>query len=300
MRRVIGFAMVLSIVVCTAIGALDFTVNYAEGSVETNADGGWHAVFAGETVSGSDQIRIGPGAFVELRGDSGVVRLSRPGTFAVRDLSHLEESATELDTAVGSLLRALVFKREIRETTTAGARASDAASEPEVEWAGGMSAWDLMAKGIEYLAAGDPEEAYFEFEEAYLWAEPDEQSRIGYLYALTASQIGERDLAREILAEIPLSDDEYWYVDAQLLRAELLLESGDAPGAVAAAETAEAILTARTATSPARLQMVQFLLGEALTLANRTGEAHTAYARAVETAPDTALAEVARDRSASP
>jgi len=297
MKRLIGLVAALVVIGVATAGALDFTVSYVEGSVEANTTGSWQSATVGTRLSGTDRVRLRSGDFLELSRDGRVVRLSRPGEYSIDNLPEVEEPATRIGSAIGGLLRALIFEREFTDTTTAGARASEAAAEPEVDWAGGTSTWDLVQTGLEYLADGDVEEAFFEFDEAYMWAEPEEMSRIGFYYAFAASQIGERDLAQDVLAEIPLQPDEYWYGDARTLQAELLLEDGDAEGAETAAAEAEAVLAADPDASPAKLQVARFLLGEALTAQGRTGDARAAYTRAIDAAPESALAAAARERT---
>ena len=87
-------ALLLVILIPTALFSLDFSVDYVYGTVEVQADGRWQPAEIGSTISGDSSLRIGPGAVAELSSGSMRITLGEAGTYLAVSYTHLRAHET--------------------------------------------------------------------------------------------------------------------------------------------------------------------------------------------------------------
>lgn len=273
-------------------------VSFFDGEVEYRHGDGWELVTIGGKLAPGTEVRLGERAYLELLVDGSTLRYTRPGRYR---LGTDGGDGAPTETNVRGLLRGKVSRltgreRELpREATTGGVRASEAATEPELDWAGDETPEELIREGLSLLDTGEVEESSFVFEEAFDFSSGELRERSGFFLLYTLYLLDESDFARDILSELdPVPEAEY-YVDYALIGAELYLQSGETERA---ASFLSSLLESRPgleAEDPLSAQLVYYLYGLATEAAD--GERAAEYfQKAVAIAPSTAVAEEARRR----
>jgi hypothetical protein len=287
---------VTMILIPFSLSAETAVAGYVEGLVEFNDGGGWSDVFIGDSLSLDGQLRIDSGAYVELMVGGATVRLSRPGIVDLGDIDRGSAPAGVTGAIAGRMGRFLQPDETRTQTAVGGVRASEAVSEPEISWAGGEDSQELIEQGLEYLAVNDFEEAYYSFEEAYDFAGSGTEEEAGFFFAYAAFVLGETDTALDVLSEIEPDADSPVFLDATLLQAQMLLETGDADGTVRAADRVISQRGTLTEQDPLSLQLAYFLRAEALSGTGDQSGARQAYARARDLAPETQIGRSANGK----
>lgn len=277
-------------------------VSFFEGGVEYRADSGWRAVEIGDELPRGSEVRLAEDAYLEVLSGRHTVRYTDPGRYR---LGGEADEGAATDTDVRGILRGKLSRlagRErtpSREATTAGVRASEAATEPELDWAGDETPEELLAEGRALLEEGEFEEASFVFEEAFDFSFGKARNRAGFFFVYSLYLLDEGDFAREVLAGFSPDSSADYYADYALVAAELYLRSGEnGPAAELLGELIESRPDLEFE-DPLTAQLANYLFGLALT--GRNGpedrrEARERFSAAVEIAPSTAVAEDARAR----
>lgn len=222
-RRLFIVALIL---LPAAIFAQEVVVEYLDGYLDVESGGSWAPLYIGDTLASNEIIRLDEGAYAELSRGTVTVRLRRAGEYAI---SSLFEQAGRVERAgigamIASRVSALSTEREDDTTSVGGVRASEAATAPEVAWAGGESVNELIDEGIGLLDEGALEDAYWTFAEAYDYALSDaEFERSAFFFGYAAMQIGEYNEALGLLEEAGPNPDTEFFAQHSLALAQLLI-----------------------------------------------------------------------------
>jgi tetratricopeptide (TPR) repeat protein len=219
-------ALLLVILIPTAVFCLDYRVDYVYGSVEMRADGRWQPVEIGSTISGSSSLRLSPGAVAELSSGSVRITLGEAGTYFVSELtnSSRQVSSWGIVQTVRNKIRNLFLGLPEGESAAMGTRAGPVETSDDLGFEWMDEEEDAAEQGKALLEEQRYEESVEYFEEALELA--DEPSRslylfyIGYAYAM-ADKTGP---AMYYLNEIEPSHLMAHYGDYVLLKGQLLLE----------------------------------------------------------------------------
>ncbi|HKK49687.1 MAG TPA: hypothetical protein VJ932_11365 [Alkalispirochaeta sp.] len=280
-----------------AVTAQESLVAYVEGDVEYAVSDGWRPVDIGSSLPPGATVRIGDGGFLEVLRNRNTYRYTEAGEFTLADDGSSQAETTETD--FRGLLRNKFTRlagRGIEEESTAtvaGVRASEAAAQPEVEWAGAEDPQELIAEGLELMNEGAVEDASFVFEEAYDFATGVTFDEAGFFFSYALYLLDENDYALDVLSEIDPTAEAPYYADYVLVAAELHLTAGNPREAE---ELLAGFLNARPAFAeedPLSAQAAHYLYGRALS-ARSAPEAPDQFRIAADLAPGTALAEEAR------
>ena len=234
MKRVV-FALCLLGGVVFLLPAQTVVVEYLEGRVEVERTSGWESVSIGDDIAADGRLRIGRGGFAQLNDGANTITLARPGTYDLHSI--VDTTRRNRSAGVGSLLFDRVKKiagrtmEEESETTAGGVRASEAATGPEIAWAGAESAADLIADGIARLNEGSYTDAYYLFDEAYAVADPGDVDEALFYLGYAANLTGRTREALRYLEQAELDPATDYYDDHVLTLAHVLVESfayGDA------------------------------------------------------------------------
>lgn len=223
-RILIPLVLFLIVTIPAVLFAGGYTVDYVFGTVEVQADQGWHPVEIGTVVSEQNLLRIGRGSVAELSAGSWRITLSEPGIYFISELmkNSRQVSSWGIVQMVRGKIRNLFQGRPENESTAMGVRAEEIEDDPGFDWMDEEE--DAVEEGKSLLAAERYEEAVGYFEEALEMA--DVQSRsvylfyIGYAYAMA----GKSGLAMRYLNEIDPSRLMAHYGDYVLLKGQFLLE----------------------------------------------------------------------------
>lgn len=295
--RSISAIAILVLTVVVPAPAQDAQVVYLEGDVELFDGGRWQLVDIGDALPSQARLRLADGAYLEVVQGRSTLRFNEVGevTLAHRGDSGRGSTDTDVRGLLGNKIQRLTTPREnvSESATSAGVRASEAATEPEVDWAGDETPEELIEEGLALLSDGAVEDASFAFEDAYDFATGDTITEAGFFFAYSLYLLEETDFAIEILDEVDPAPDAPFYADYALLVGELYPSVGRADDAAA---LLTGLLSARSdlaTTDPLTAQAAYFLLARAYETSG-DGDPEAAYRRAAALAPGTALAEAAR------
>ena len=228
MKRGILFLIPLLLVAAYVVGQ-EFTVDYVDGYLDVNDGGSWYELFIGDPVAATDTVRLGQGSYAELSDGVITIKLTRPGTYRISELS---SSARRTESSgIGSLVLGRVGRLtgqqgQQEQTTQGGVRASEAVNQNQPTWAGGESVDELIQNGLGLLNQGEFQDAYWVFQEAYDYAlDDDEYKKSLFYYGYGAALIGNTGEAFDLLEEVGPDPDTDYFADHVIVLGQLLLES---------------------------------------------------------------------------
>lgn len=299
MRRLITASLILALSVGLGVrlqpaDAEELFIAYMEGLVEYQQGGAWRELMIGDNLSAGSRVRLEDGAYLEVVVDRQTLRISQAGVHRLG--SDAVPAAATTDTSdVRGLLSGAVRRFSQRDSqtsqqsVTAGVRASEAASDTGIDWAGDESPRELIDQGLEALADDRVDDASFMFEDAFLFAEDGERDEAGFWLVYSFYLLDERELALETLAEFAPAAEREFYPDYALVAAELLQADGAADEAARIVERALAAHPDLARRQPLAAQALHFTLGQLL-INTDPPRAETAWRAAAEIAPGTQLA----------
>jgi tetratricopeptide (TPR) repeat protein len=292
MKRIIAlFFLFLS---GLALFGQDIVVAYVDGLFEVRVAGRWNELLIGDFVNEDDEIRLARGAYAELATTDTTVKLSRAGVFRVDELITLtnrNESAGLGGFLMNHVGRLSSQNKPPNQTAAGGARASEAQNTPSTTWQGGATTGALIQEGLQLLEAGEIEEAYYIFEEAWDFALTDQQYREAlFYYGYASSLLGRTAQGIDLLSEVGPDPDSRFYVSHALVLGQLLLES------VAHEEAVELLneVEADSRLTAQERQSAQLMLGLAYAGMGQTRNARESLVRARDLLPGNEAADAAR------
>jgi tetratricopeptide (TPR) repeat protein len=292
MKRLLTIAAALLLLAAFGASA-QVTVEYIEGAVDIQDGSDWYELFIGDSLTNTDSIRLGTGAYCELSDGSRVIRLTRAGTYEIADL--VESASRTERVGLGGLvlnrIGQLTGRDEDEQSTSAGGvRASEAVNQNQIEWAGGESVQDMILAGIAMLSNSDFEGAYLAFEEAYDYAFSDiEMSESAFYLGYAAFLVGNPLRATELLEEYEPDPDTEYYAMHVLALGQILLESFAFEDAIDYLISFAASLEQ----DPYDRQSAQLIIGLAYQGLQMNAEARRFLRRAQSTVPGTPAAMAA-------
>lgn len=280
----LSISVFLGVMAASSLGADTLEVRYLEGMVSVRHRNVWVALDIGGTVDVDSTVQIGPQGYLELADGDTILRLSRPGTFQIERLLAGQPSRTTdtVLTRVLSLLTSMSRVDTSRDLAVAGTRATGVEDVGALEWAGGESTPELIERGRQELAAGRIAEAFELFDEAALYALPQDAPHadfyLGYAFFLQGEM-------REALYYLTLHEptrEEDFYDEHAVVLAHTHLELSDPDSAIGLLTS----FLSEDGDSHALRPTAHLLLGMAHRMAGDTASARNAFLRVVETAPD--------------
>jgi hypothetical protein len=268
----------------------DVVVEYVEGNVEARNGTRWSDVYIGDSIASAGAVRLGDGGYVELKDGSRVIKLTRPGTYEISALS----SGTQRTASAG--LGGLVLGRISRlsgnqapqqDTAAGGARASEAVTTNQMQWAGSLES--LVEEGVAFLEEGYYQDAYWAFEDAYGGALDAELPQLTFYLGYSSLMMGEVQAAAEWLEEYSPDASTPYYAVHVLALGQLLVESFAYQDAI----DHLAPLAADSRQEAEDRQSAQLMMGISYSGLGMNTQARQYLVQAQQTAPGTDAAAVA-------
>ena len=284
------FLMVLFFALPTLVWSVDFFVDYADGEVEVRQGSYWEEVYIGDVLTGRDTLRLTGYSIVELSYDDEVVTLSKPGTYALGDLTQdisRRKSVGFSSLLSGKVQTALRGNQHKEQSAAGGVRGSQAVEQEQMTWMS-SDTLDLIEAGKEKFASGEIEAALALFQEAYDYAlDETEEGKAAFYIAGCYDFQGSPGKALELLESVDLGSGAEEYFDFRVLKGKLLIESF-------AYSEAEDLMSDTNVSSadPETSQLVYFLLGIACLGQDKTGPArdYLTRSRNIDAGSDTGKA----------
>jgi hypothetical protein len=290
MRRMTIFAAASCALALAAVaaGAQKLTVAYQEGEAVIRNGSTWSALAIGDAVAAEASVRLGKGSMLQFVGEGITLTLSRPGTYAIRDIlaSQRKMTARHVITTLANAIRALAFGSGDHQSTNSGARAVDMSRSDDGGWMV-STAGVYLDSGTDYLKSGNYEEAGRQFGLALGSADQEEIPQVRYYIAFVSSLKGDLRGAWKSLEGVQPGASEPWAPDFVLLKAKLLEET-------AAYTEAVDLLTQNDLWQDAkRSALYGYLLGVGCLGAGQDARAREVLSRVAETDRDSDLAKAA-------
>lgn len=225
LRRITFVLLMLAIAVTGAV-AQELIVEYVEGYLEVRDSGSWYELYIGDVVGRDDVIRLDEGAYAELSDGSLTIRLTRAATYEMADLleSAQDQQRANIGSLVANRLGRMTNSDDRGSTTVGGVRASEAATEDRLQWAGGADVDELAEEGMLMLDEGDYLEAFYIFEEAYEYSSFEEEGDFLFLMGYALALDGEVNEALTYYEDAQLEPESEYYADYKLAYSQLLIE----------------------------------------------------------------------------
>lgn len=226
MKRIMLIPLLL---LATFVMGQEFTVDYVDGYLDVDEGGSWYELYIGDPVTANDVVRLGADSYAELSNGVITIKLTRPGTYDIGELS--SSARRTASSGVGGLILGRVGRltgqqEEQAQTTAGGVRASEAVKQNQPTWAGGESVDELIENGLGLLNQGEFQDAYWVFQEAYDYAlDDDEYAKSLFYYGYGAALIGSTGEAFELLEEVGPEADTDYFEDHVIVLGQLLIES---------------------------------------------------------------------------
>ncbi len=236
--RRITFVLLLLAIAVTGAVAQELVVEYVEGYLELRDSGSWYELYIGDVVDRDDVIRLDEGAYAELSDGLVTIRLTRAATYEMEDLldSVQNQQRANIGSLVANRLGRMTNSDDRGATTVGGVRASEAATEDRLQWAGGADVDELVEEGIRMLDEGDYLEAFYIFEEAYEYSSFEEEGDFLFLMGYALALEGDVGEALSYYEDAALEPDSEYYDDYMMAYAQLLIETFAFEDAVALLE----------------------------------------------------------------
>lgn len=210
------------------IAAQDLVVAYLDGKAEIQVGSSWTSIRIGDSVPVSTSLRLGESSFVELAFPAAAVKLSKPGTYLLADLIKDAQSVKQANVAslvAGRITKLTQKVAGDRSATVGGVRASQAAEQQKVQWAGEGDVEALLEDGLAALSEGRPAEALENFDEARDWAEAGQLAKVNFYRGYALSQQGETTAALKTFQSVKAKPEEEYFGSYVLAYAGLLIET---------------------------------------------------------------------------
>ncbi len=224
--------ILLSIALLAAVAALTFaqalTVDYLDGSVELKTPKGWKALSIGDQVPVDASVRISQGGSLELSRGQRQITLVKDGVYRLAELSRaaLKTGATGLGAAFGQKLRALTSEKESTGSTVGAVRGASQGEAEGLLWVDESD--DVKKKVEDLLQKGRYAEAAPLASSALADASADSERR-QLSYMLATAYFGQGDTVKAYRTVVEVAPDaaDPYYADFVILKAQILLSTGD-------------------------------------------------------------------------
>ncbi len=225
----------LCVVLPAAAGAETLHADFADGECFVRTESGWLPLSSGDLVAEDAVIRMGPGALLEIGGESIRLSIAKEGIY---DLARTVGEARERRPwNPGRILASIALKNEAgfghRVETVMGVRAKQQnfPTEGLLEWVDEEDPAQLVRDGAAALEAGRIDEAVSRFDDAVSAVDPDP---IGTRITIAGHWIraGMSALALRFLTPAEADGFHPRFGEISLLKARLLLETGSFDEAV--------------------------------------------------------------------
>lgn len=252
------FTMILIAGFSFSLSALPLSVSWTEGPVERQVGAAWKALEPGDTIDSAETIRLGKGAFVELKAANRKLVYSAPGSYVPDSLLKAGgDGVAKRNAVLDKLGKAVAPAKAEASAAVGGVRAAEAPT-ATVEWADeSEDARALVKEAQADVAVGKYAEAIAKYAEAAEALDGGEKAGALYGKAFCLAVIGDTIPAIKELRALPETGD--WGGPRALLLARLDLDTGAAAEARAVLERA----IAAKAFSGEDLESAKAMLAEA-------------------------------------
>lgn len=215
--------IVLLILFCAAgLQARDLFIDYLDGDLDVQSGSDWIPLYIGDSISGSDVIKLSGEGYVELLFDDVKLTLDKDGMYEVDALISQIEKTGKWGIK-GSAFAKLFRDDEVedRQSAVMGVR-GDPQDEEEITWVDDDV--EFLEEGKLLYKKGDFEEALLILEEGAEWYGSN-YDEILFYKALCEYETGRNRAMRASLDEMDPYPDASFYGDFVLLKGNLLIES---------------------------------------------------------------------------
>ena len=220
---------VVVFLIATITYSQELEISYFDGDVEITLSGEWVEPEMGETISGSQQIKLGADSYAEILSANSTIKLLKEGVYSVTDLleSADNQDTWELGKIGGINFKNIINKGAYNSSAVMGVRGAKQEDE-SIEWID--SSIDYALEGKIKLDDGDIEGALNLFNEGIELSEAD-KAPLYYYSALCYSLQGKNGASLKNLEMVESPENYDFYPDYVILKGNILLEGLEYEGA---------------------------------------------------------------------
>lgn len=218
-------ALLFAFTACGAI-AQGMSVSYLEGEAAIRSGSSWVELSIGDTVSAEASVRLGQGAYVELKLMGANIVLSEKGTYSMRDVlsSRRAFRSAGVGKAVSATLSYMVTGPARTQSAVFGVRGENRSEGDDPSWVT-SSAQVFLDAGREYIKSGQYDEAIEQLRQGQDEAAEQESARVRYYLAYAYSLNGDTRNALKQAADLQPTRTDAWAADFVVLKAKLLIDT---------------------------------------------------------------------------
>lgn len=207
--------------------AQDVVVEYLEGVLERSVGASWKALDIGDKLPPEATIRLSGHGLIELAQGKLRITISQDGVYRLSDAfaKSKQVAGWDLKNVVASKVKTAVAGSGRGEVAVMGTRGAAAGQPAEVTWVEAGETAEIVAKGRQFLEAGQYAEALKVFEKGYENAFAEEEQVFLYYIALTHVQSGKGGRALATLRGVDPDPRTSVFSDLVLLEGQLLVDS---------------------------------------------------------------------------
>ncbi len=224
MKKLLTVSMFLMFILILPAFGVEYTIDYLDGYLDIKDGGEWYELVIGEVVSDNDTIRLDKDSVVELATRGSKLTLTKPGVYIIADLLKAsgERRSVGLASVIGSKIKNILEEPKQTQTAVMGVRG--AKSDDDLEWMSGDTA-ELLKSGKEFIGEGEYADAVGVLEEAYDFADADEEGEVLFFLSFANALMGELRVAIESLDMTEPDPSTDFFADMVLLKGQLLTET---------------------------------------------------------------------------
>ncbi|MGA2612750.1 MAG: hypothetical protein ABSG38_04785 [Spirochaetia bacterium] len=231
MKKTLGFALIFAFLVAASAFAQTYSVTYSDGTVELKTPKGWSPLSIGDAVPANASVRVSGSGSLELTRGKSRITILKDGTYDISSLARASEKsgAGGVGANIAQKIQSLTSDKS-KTSAVGGVRAAEQGQQ-SVTWA---EESDEVRSEVAALIA---EKKYFDALKTLNNALKDtsnqaDEEEFTYLTGVAYYGAGQPAKAYKALSKVVADPGAQWYANYLLLKAQLLVDSADFPGAL--------------------------------------------------------------------
>lgn len=222
-------------IVTSSLVCGDVIVKFIDGNLEMQKGSVWVELLPGDSISDGSVIRVGENSIVELSDSKTKISLTNPGIYNIDSIvlnrTRSSKAKSLILKIIGRLLGNQPSGSLSSPSTVLGVRAAEVPDDG-FSWTNDEYT-EYLELGKEYLKLEDYTKAKLSFSDAFDSSFSDfEEDESLFFLSYAESVSGEISAALSLLKDYSPDSDAYYYEQAVLLKANLLIENFDEDKAI--------------------------------------------------------------------
>jgi tetratricopeptide (TPR) repeat protein len=232
MKKALGLVSVFIFLAAASAFAQAYEVSYSDGTVELKTAKGWTSLSMGDAVPANASVRVSQAGSLELSRGKFRITILKDGTYDIASLVRASEKsgAGGIGANISQKLQSLTRDNKQKSTTVGGVRAEEQGRQ-SVTWA--EESDEVRSEVASLLTQKKYADAIKTLDSAIKDASTTaDEEEFTYLTGVAYYEAGQTVKAYRALAKVSADPSAQWYANYVLLKAQVLVDSADFPGAL--------------------------------------------------------------------